>query len=61
MDDILAYEQKDPNGLNGFLLLLHVGADRKDKMFLLLEPLVNALQARGYEFIRVDQMLAGAK
>jgi peptidoglycan/xylan/chitin deacetylase (PgdA/CDA1 family) len=61
MDDILAYEQKDPSGLNGFLLLLHVGADRKDKMFLLLEPLVKALQARGYEFVRVDQMLAGAK
>src|SRR5262245_62912268 len=28
VDDILAYEQKDPHGLNGFLLLLHVGSER---------------------------------
>jgi peptidoglycan/xylan/chitin deacetylase (PgdA/CDA1 family) len=59
MDDILAYEKKDPAGLNGFILLLHVGADRKDKMFLLLEPLVRELRGRGYEFVRVDQMLQG--
>lgn len=61
MDDILAYEKKDPSGLNGYFLLLHVGADRKDKMFLLLEPLVKELRGRGYEFVRVDQMLEGAK
>ena len=30
LNDILAYEQKDPHGLNGFILLLHVGAQRKD-------------------------------
>jgi peptidoglycan/xylan/chitin deacetylase (PgdA/CDA1 family) len=61
MEDILTYEQKDPSGLNGFFLLLHVGADRKDKMFLLLEPLVKELKERGYEFVRVDEMLEGAK
>jgi peptidoglycan/xylan/chitin deacetylase (PgdA/CDA1 family) len=61
MEDILAYEKKDPNGLNGFFLLLHVGADRKDKMFLLLEPLVTELRSRGYDFIRVDEILTGAK
>lgn len=59
MDDILAYEKKDPHGLNGYLLLLHVGADRKDKMFLLLQPMVDELKARGYRFVRVDEMLAG--
>jgi peptidoglycan/xylan/chitin deacetylase (PgdA/CDA1 family) len=57
MDDVLAYEQKDPNGLNGYLLLLHLGADRKDKMFLLLEPLVKQLQSRGYSFVRLDEMI----
>src|SRR5204862_4348364 len=25
-DSIIAWEQKDPNGLNGFLLLLHLGS-----------------------------------
>jgi peptidoglycan/xylan/chitin deacetylase (PgdA/CDA1 family) len=55
--DILAYEQKDPHGLNGFLLLLHVGSQRKDKTFLLLEDLLTELTKRGYEFVRVDEML----
>jgi peptidoglycan/xylan/chitin deacetylase (PgdA/CDA1 family) len=57
MDDILAYERKDPHGLNGFLLLLHVGSQRKDKTFLLLGEMVKELRARGYEFVRVDQLL----
>ena len=26
LDDVLAYEQKDPHGLNGFVLLLHLGS-----------------------------------
>jgi peptidoglycan/xylan/chitin deacetylase (PgdA/CDA1 family) len=57
MVDIVAYEQKDPNGLNGFLLLLHLGSQRQDKPFLLIEPLIKELTARGYSFIRVDEML----
>jgi len=58
IDDILAYEQKDPHGLNGFLLLLHVGSERKDKTFLLLGDLLDELNRRGYEFARVDELLA---
>jgi len=61
LQDILAYERKDPHGLNGYILLLHLGADRKDKMFLLLEPLVQELRARGYTFVRIDAMLNVAK
>ena len=57
IEDILAYEQKDPHGLNGFLLLLHVGSQRKDKTFLLLGELLKELKARGYEFVRVDELL----
>ena len=57
IDDILAYEQKDPHGLNGFLLLLHVGSQRKDKTFLLLGPLLKELKTRGYSFARIDEML----
>ena len=60
-DDILAYEKKDPHGLNGYILLLHLGADRKDKMFPLLEPLIVELQSRGYTFVRIDRMLMEAK
>jgi peptidoglycan/xylan/chitin deacetylase (PgdA/CDA1 family) len=57
IDDILMYEQKDPHGLNGFILLMHVGSERKDKTFLLLDKLLNELKRRGYEFVRIDEML----
>jgi peptidoglycan/xylan/chitin deacetylase (PgdA/CDA1 family) len=55
--DVLAYEQKNPHGLNGFLLLLHVGSQRKDKTFLLLDELLTELEKRGYRFARVDELL----
>jgi peptidoglycan/xylan/chitin deacetylase (PgdA/CDA1 family) len=60
-DDILKYERKDPHGLNGFLLILHLGADRKDKMYLLLEPLMNELRTRGYSFVRIDELIPGSR
>lgn len=61
-DSILAYEAAHADGLNGFLLLLHVGAGdgRTDKMHRLVGPLVDELARRGYAFLRVDQLLAGA-
>jgi peptidoglycan/xylan/chitin deacetylase (PgdA/CDA1 family) len=58
MDDILAYEQKDPHGLNGFLLLLHLGSQRQDKPFALIGPMLDELRKRGYSFVRIDEMLA---
>jgi peptidoglycan/xylan/chitin deacetylase (PgdA/CDA1 family) len=48
-----------PDGLNGFLLLMHLGAGpgRKDKLHHRLGELLDVLQARGYEFVRVDELL----
>ncbi len=56
---ILDREQADPDGLDGFLLLLHVGAGpgRTDKMHAHLEGLLSALEAKGYRFLRVEEML----
>jgi peptidoglycan/xylan/chitin deacetylase (PgdA/CDA1 family) len=56
--DILDWEKTDPNGLSGHLLLLHLGGERKDKMYLLLGDLIDELKKRDYEFVRVDEMLA---
>ena len=58
---ILDYERARPDGLNGFLLLTHVGAGprRTDKFFLRLERLVGELSGRGYEFASVPGLLAG--
>ncbi len=56
-DDILAYEQKDPHGLNGFILLLHLGSGRKDPFHPMLGPLCDELSKRGYKFERIDKLL----
>jgi len=55
--DVLAYEQREPDGLNGFLLLLHLGSLREDKMHPHIGPLLDALLERGYRFVRVDELL----
>ena len=59
---ILDFESAEPDGLNGFLLLLHLGAgpERTDRMYPLVGPLIAELQRRGYSFVRVDQLLAAA-
>jgi peptidoglycan/xylan/chitin deacetylase (PgdA/CDA1 family) len=57
IDDILAYEQKDPHGLNGFLLLLHLGSQRQDKVQPRIPGLLDELTRRGYAFVRIDEML----
>ena len=56
---ILAAEQSDPDGLKGFLLLMHIGAGpgRRDKMHARLRELLDRLSARGYRFVRVDELL----
>ncbi|WP_157279029.1 polysaccharide deacetylase family protein [Proteiniphilum acetatigenes] len=56
-NNILAYEEK--NGLNGFLLLIHIGTDpkRTDKLYDRLEDLIKKLKKRDYEFKRVDKLL----
>ncbi len=53
--DILAFEESADNGLNGFILLLHLGSQRVDKMHTQVGPLLRALAMRGYRFVRIDQ------
>jgi peptidoglycan/xylan/chitin deacetylase (PgdA/CDA1 family) len=58
-ESILNLEEKDPNGLNGFILLIHIGTDprRTDKFYLKLPELIKELKGRGYTFERIDEML----
>jgi peptidoglycan/xylan/chitin deacetylase (PgdA/CDA1 family) len=58
-DSIVRREADDPDGLNGFLLLLHVGAGpgRKDKFHPRIGELIDRLMERGYRFVRVDALL----
>lgn len=58
-ESILRREREDPHGLNGFLLLLHIGAGprRTDKFHRLFDALLDTLASKGYEFVRVDRLL----
>jgi peptidoglycan/xylan/chitin deacetylase (PgdA/CDA1 family) len=56
---IVNYEQTKNSGLNGFILLMHIGSGpgRSDKFYQKLPELINFLKAKGYHFQRVDELL----
>lgn len=56
---IINYEQLKPAGLNGFILLLHIGTDpeRTDKFYHKLPQLIKYLKTKGYQFQTVNQLL----
>jgi len=56
---ILDYEAKDPNGLNGFILVIHIGTDprRTDKFYNKLDILINELKNKGYSFLKINELL----
>ena len=56
---ILNYEKRAPSGLNGFILLLHIGTDaqRTDKLYNRLTELIQWLRQRQYQLVRVDELL----
>lgn len=62
LQNVLAFEEEQPDGLNGFLLLTHVSASpkRTRKFSNDLHLLIDALAARGYEFVPLERMLEGA-
>lgn len=57
IQDVLEYEQGSESGLNGHLLLLHLGTTRKDKVYIKLGELIQELLARDYAIVRVDKLL----
>ncbi len=59
VESIWECEQKAPDGLNGFLLLSHigVGSKRADKFYKYLPTLINGLQDRGYEIVSISELL----
>ena len=53
---ITAYNETKPNGLNGFILLLHIGTDarRTDKFYNRLTELLDYLKKHDYKLARID-------
>jgi peptidoglycan/xylan/chitin deacetylase (PgdA/CDA1 family) len=58
-NSIQTYEQIHVAGMNGFILLLHVGTDpkRKDKFYSSLQQLIQLFRIRGYQLVGVDDLL----
>ncbi|WP_342751878.1 polysaccharide deacetylase family protein [Arcticibacter pallidicorallinus] len=58
-DSILDFEKGDPHGLNGFILLVHIGTDprRKDKFYDKLDQLLTELKAKQYTFVKINKLL----
>lgn len=56
---ILDHERQDPHGLNGFILLIHIGTDprRTDKLYDRLGELIQELRGRGYRFVSLRELL----
>ncbi len=56
---ILEYENRSTNGMNGFILLVHLGTEpsRTDKFYHKLPELIKTLKDRGYNFERIDSLL----
>lgn len=61
---VLDRADRAPDGLNGFFLLMHVGAGpgrTRDALAPRIGPMLDSLAARGYRFVRMDRMLDDAR
>ena len=58
-NSIISCEQQSLSGLNGFILLTHIGTDpgRTDKFYFYLPQLIMELKSRGYLFVRINELL----
>jgi hypothetical protein len=56
---ILEFEGSSNSGLNGFILLIHIGTapERTDKFYDRLKDLIIWLKGKGYELKRIDELL----
>jgi peptidoglycan/xylan/chitin deacetylase (PgdA/CDA1 family) len=59
LESILNRERSGKNGLNGFQLLFQLdsGGRQTDKFYTRFAELLDTLQNRGYEFVRLDELL----
>lgn len=59
LSSIIEFEKNSESGLNGFILLFHIGTDprRTDKFYLYLPDLISRLKNKGYRFVRIDELL----
>jgi endoglucanase len=59
LNSIITFEKRHSSGLNGFILLMHIGAGtgRTDKFYNQLPVVLKYLTDRKYKFVRIDNLL----
>ncbi|MCZ8155082.1 MAG: polysaccharide deacetylase family protein [Leptospira sp.] len=58
LDYLDAWETSDPNGMNGAIILMHLGGPRKfDKLMNILPEFVTKMQKKGYHFVTLTEVL----
>ena len=60
LESIKQYEAKEAAGLNGFILLSHVGVApaRTDKFYHYLKELIMWLKSKNYKLVSIDELLS---
>jgi len=60
LESIKQYEAKDPAGLNGFILLSHIGVApaRTDKFYDYLRDLIEWLKSKNYQLVSINELLS---
>ncbi|MBX3240797.1 MAG: polysaccharide deacetylase family protein [Chitinophagaceae bacterium] len=58
-ESVTRFEQSSPSGMNGFILLLHIGTDRArtDKMYYRLPELIDYFKRKNYQLVKIDELL----
>ncbi|MBE7412181.1 MAG: polysaccharide deacetylase family protein [Leptospiraceae bacterium] len=52
------FEKKDKHGMNGAIILMHLGTKRKfDKLFYVLPEFISEMKKKGYSFVTVSEVL----
>jgi len=58
LDFLYEWERKDPKGMNGAIILFHLGSPRKfDRLILILPEFIETMQAKGYHFRKLSEVL----
>jgi endoglucanase len=59
LDSIISYEKRSSSGLNGFILLMHIGthAARTDKFYHQFPALLTFLRQKKYKLITINELL----
>jgi len=59
LDSIFSYEKTSSSGLNGFILLIHIGTNpaRKDKLYKQLPSLLDHLRRKKYKLVTINELL----